>query len=485
MDRLSGEARIAANERHRALATSSAATDGGVDMTRLDGARDPLLARRQRAGALAALAMLGAIAAGCGSTSSGDNAATSTTGAGRPADSSIRRFVQCMRSHGVPNFPAAEADGRLQLRPDSGIDPNSPEFRRAESACQSLAPNVPGREPIPTGPAGWPALAASLKREAAARTFSGAVLVAKDGRPVLKQADGFADLGRRERNTVATKFNVASVGKTFTAVAIARLVEQRKLAFDDAIAKYLPGFAAATSQRMTIAQLLTHTSGLGDIFAHWQPVKSPLDVSRAMTRIRNEPVQFAPGSQFAYSNSGYVVLGAIIEAVTGASYYDYVRQHVFKPANMTNTGWYNQGQTAGLAHAYLPVGRSGSVSLRDIGSSGPPGNPSGGAYSTVGDLTRFAQALLGHRLVSAAMTETILSGKVTPDGPADGSKYGYGFEVDELNGVRTVGHSGGAPGIDTQLRINPTSGYTVVILANLDRAAMRVYDQVAAILANR
>lgn len=440
-------------------------------------ASGPSLPRGRRVVALAALAIVGVIAAGCGAASSGSKAAPGTAGAGRPADRATR-YVQCMRSHGVANFPAA-VDGRVQLRPDSAVDPNSPQFRGAQSACRSLDPN-------PARARGWPALAASLKLDAAAQRFSGAVLVAKDGRPVVKQAAGFADLDQREPNTVATRFNVASVGKTFTAVAIALLVEQHKLAFDDPVAKYVPGFGPAISEKVTIAQLLTHTSGLGDVFTGSDPTaKAPLDVSQAMTRILKEPLQSAPGSQFAYSNSGYVVLGAIIEAVTGASYYDYVRQHVFKPADMTHTGWYNQGQTKGLAHAYLPDRRSGPVSLRDIGSTGPPGNPSGGAYSTVGDLTRFARALLRHRLVSAAMTETILSAKVKTRSPDGSPEWGYGFEVDQRNGVRTVGHSGGAPGIETQFWIYPRSGYTVVILSNLDRAATPVYMRVAAMLANR
>jgi CubicO group peptidase (beta-lactamase class C family) len=159
--------------------------------------------------------------------------------------------------------------------------------------------------------ANWRGFAAWLAKRAAAGKFSGAVLIARDGKRVVKQANGFADRQRKRPNTVDTKFK--------------------------------------------------------------------------------EPLQFQPGSRFGYSNSGYVALGAIIEAVTGQNYYDYVREHVFKPAGMKQTGWYSPGQVPNMAHGYTQVDTSGTWVA---------GNPSGGVYSTVGDLLRFAQALIKRRLLS-------------------------------------------------------------------------------------
>lgn len=328
----------------------------------------------------------------------------------------------------------------------------------------------------------WAALSTWLAGQAVAREFSGAVLVDRHGSPIVRQAAGFADIERHSVNRLDTKFNIGSVGKVFTAVAIAQLAEQGKVSFDEPVSTYLTGFSAGTGSQITVSQLLTHTSGLGDVFARWHPTgPHPLPVPHIMTRITSEPAQFPPGSRFSYSNSGYVVLGAIIEAVTGHSYYDYLREHILIPAGMTHTDWYAPGQVANMARGHMPVRQPGNPpSLRDAGGAGPPGNPSGGAYSTVDDLARFAQALLRHKLLSAAMTGTLLTGRVDTQRPGAPqiSQYGYGFEDEVLNGVPIVGHGGGAPGIEAQLRIYPTLGYIVVILANQDRAATPVYDRV-------
>jgi CubicO group peptidase (beta-lactamase class C family) len=240
--------------------------------------------------------------------------------------------------------------------------------------------------------ANWRGFAAWLAKRAAAGKFSGAVLIARDGKRVVKQANGFADRQRKRPNTVDTKFNIGSVGKSFTGLAIAQLVAAGKLSFDDPIGKYISGFPPEVASGVTIGQLLTHTSGLGDVFMRWHPTApARLDIAEILASIVKEALQFQPGSRFGYSNSGYVALGAIIEAVTGQNYYDYVREHVFKPAGMKQTGWYSPGQVPNMAHGYTQVDTSGTWVA---------GNPSGGVYSTVGDLLRFAQALIKRRLLS-------------------------------------------------------------------------------------
>jgi CubicO group peptidase (beta-lactamase class C family) len=353
-------------------------------------------------------------------------------------------------------------NGRLELARGAGP---------GRSAASGLAPGPDGvgsMQPSQTRPMSprrqdWRAFAGWLRQRAKAGAFSGAVLVARDDKPVVKQASGLADRQRRRPNTVDTRFNIGSVGKTFTAVAIAQLVEAGKLSFDDPIGRYLPGFPREVANRVTVGQLLTHTSGLGDVFMRWHPnAPAQLDVSDLLTRIVREPLQFEPGSRFGYSNSGYVVLGAIIESVTGESYYDYVRRHVFVPAGMTRTGWYSPDQVPNMAHGYARVDTSGTWVA---------GNPSGGAYSTVGDLLKFARALLKGRLLSPKTTKTVLAGKVnTPKpGPAK-ARYGYGFEEEFRNGVRIVGNGGGQPGVEAQLRIFPRLGYTVIVLTNKEGA---------------
>jgi CubicO group peptidase (beta-lactamase class C family) len=316
----------------------------------------------------------------------------------------------------------------------------------------------------------WRGFARWLAKRAAAGTFSGAVLIAKDGKPVVKQANGFANRERRLPNAVGTRFNIGSLGKSLTAVATAQLVQQARLSFDDPIGKYLSGFPPEIADRVTIGQLLTNTSGLGDVFMRWHPTApAQLDLADLLARIVKEPLQFDPGSRFGYSNSGYVVLGAIVEAVSGQNYYDYVRERVFKPAGMTHTGWYARDRVPNMAHGYTQVDTSGTWIA---------GNPSGGAYSTVGDLLRFAQALLEHKLLSPQMTKIVLTGKVdTPrPGPAP-TKYGYGFEEQFRNGVRIVGNGGGEPGVEAELRIFPRLGDTVIALTNQEGANRPVLER--------
>ena len=298
--------------------------------------------------------------------------------------------------------------------------------------------------------------------------FSGTVLVAKDGRSLLEQGYGAADRSRGIPNTSRTRFCIASLGKMFTAVAIAQLVQQGTLSFTDPIGKYLRGFPADVADKVTIAELLTHTSGLGDV-ALGTP-QPPRTLAGMMSRIVNEPLQFEPGSRFSYSNDGFIVLGAITERVTGIPYADYVRRHIFKPAGMTDTDIrvYKPAEVPRMAHGY---GSGDDGQLHDNAEMLQIGNPSGGAYSTVRDLLSFAQALTRHQLLSPALTNTILTGKVDvhrPGGPPTDT-YGYGFADQTINGVRIVGHNGGTPGYEGQLDIYIDTNYVVAILANQDR----------------
>jgi CubicO group peptidase (beta-lactamase class C family) len=313
-------------------------------------------------------------------------------------------------------------------------------------------------------PQPWRDLDAYLKQSG----FSGTALVAKDGRSLLAQGYGTADRSRGVPNTPATRFCIASLGKMFTAVAIAQLVQQDMLSFADPIGKYLHGFPAEVADKVTIAELLTHTSGLGDVaLGTSQP---PRTLAGMMARIVREPLQFEPGSRFSYSNDGYIVLGAIIEQVTGLAYADYIRRHIFKPAGMTDSDVrvYRPAEVPRMAHGYV-VGDDGQ--MHDNAEMLQIGNPSGGAYSTVRDLLSFAKALIRYQLLSAELTLTILAGKVDvhrPGGPPV-DMYAYGFADQTINGVRIVGHNGGSPGYEGQLDIYLGKGYVVAILANHDQ----------------
>jgi CubicO group peptidase (beta-lactamase class C family) len=313
------------------------------------------------------------------------------------------------------------------------------------------------------------ALSAYLKQRADAGQFSGTVVVAEDGRPVLTVAHGMADRPRQVANTAATRYDIASMGKMFTSVAIAQLVEQGKLSFTDTIGRYVSGFRPEIADTVTIHQLLTHTSGMGDEALARRPDRPtpPSTLAGQLAAIVKAPLRFQPGSQHSYSNDGFIVLGAIIERVTGQSYADYVSEHVFKPAGMTDTvvALYKPTDVPNMAHPSAPA--SG---LRDDGDAERVGNPSGGGYSTAADMIAFATALTGNKLLSPALTETVMTGKVATN-RRPGDKYAYGFADFTVNGVRIVGHNGGAPGYEGQLDIYPTKGYAVIILTNQDEVA--------------
>ena len=316
-------------------------------------------------------------------------------------------------------------------------------------------------------------LEAFLEETAARDAFSGAVLVAKNGKPIFTKAYGLANKNSNTPNRIDTKFDLGSMNKMFTAVAVAQLVERGKLSFSDTVGKVLPDYPnKEVAEKVTIHHLLTHTSGMGNYFNEkfQANLKSLKTVNDYLPLFAGDPLAFAPGSKWQYSNSGFTVLGLIIEKVSGQSYYDYVKQHIFKPAGMTNTDSYERDNTVpGLAIGYMRMNDQGrpdpSVPLRENTAIRPAkGSPAGGGYSTVEDMLRFSLALYGHKLLSPKYTEIVTSGKVEAGGSA--RKYAYGFGDNLVDGVRIVGHNGGGPGIGANFDIFPETGYTTVILSN-------------------
>jgi CubicO group peptidase (beta-lactamase class C family) len=327
----------------------------------------------------------------------------------------------------------------------------------------------------------WRAFHEYLKKSAADGKYSGAVLIAKNGRPILRNAYGMADMRRSEPNTPRTRFCIGSMGKMITSVAIAQLVQKGKLSFHDVIGKYIKGFPTEIAGSVTVHHLLTHTSGLGEIPNDND--HSQVDVTTLMKQIVKQPLKFEPGAKMEYSNAGYIVLGAIIEHVSTQRYAGYVRRRILAPARMHDTflGPWTPAKVPRMAHPYALFDGSGQWigmprmdgtvpegELRDLGDQPDGGSPAGGAISTVDDMFRFAQALRTHRLLNATLTQTVMEGKV--QALNKDSKYGYGFSDEMRNGVRVVGHNGGIPGYWSQLDMYPSRGYTVVMLTNQDLA---------------
>ena len=317
------------------------------------------------------------------------------------------------------------------------------------------------------------ALHAKLDQESKADQFSGTVLIAKNGAPVFTAVYGLADRDKKIPTKLGTQFRIGSMNKMFTATAILQLVQAGKIQLTDPLGKYLndyPNKDVAT--KVTIHHLLTHTGGTGDFFG------PQFDAHRLELRKLEDYVKlygtrglaFEPGSKWEYSNYGFLLLGLVVQKVSGQDYYEYVRDHIFTPAGMRSSDSLPESE-------HVP-GRSVGYTKEDSESWQPNtntlpwrGTSAGGGYSTVEDLLRFATAITSHKLLDEHYTELLTTGKVD----ARGSKYAYGFSDNTTGGIRWFGHGGGAPGMNGDLRIFPQSGYVIAVLANLDPpAASRV-----------
>ena len=317
-------------------------------------------------------------------------------------------------------------------------------------------------------------VASYLDSLAAENKFSGAVLIAKDGQPILSKAYGLANRETREPNRVDTKFNLASMNKMFTGIAMVQLAEKGKLKFTDTLAQLLPDYPnPEAAGKITVHQLLTHTAGLGDMFGDKDeaPEVAPKSLRDFLPLFASVPLQFEPGSRWSYSNAGYIVLGLIIEKLSGQTYYDYINDHILVPAGMNDTGCYPKSQSvSNRAVGYTRLGVSGPLpdgKLQPNYDMIPwRGTSAGGCYSTTPDLLKFAGALRSHQLLSAQSMETLWTGKVKTGRPDD--KYAYGFSDQQFDGQHVVGHNGGADGMSARMDMYLGSGYTVIVLVNLD-----------------
>lgn len=320
-----------------------------------------------------------------------------------------------------------------------------------------------------------------LARLAGEDRFSGVVLMARNGAPFFEKAIGYADREQKTPIGMDTMFNIASMNKMFTSVAIARLVQQGKLAYSDTVAVLLPDYPdKQIAAKITVHHLLTHTSGLGDFFGpELDSNEEPLrELRQYLPFFAGKPLRFEPGAGWSYSNAGMLVAGLIVERRSGRSYFDYVRRHVYRPARMTRSDHHDRLQPdqavgytrrGGLWVRQQPRPRPGRTIDR--------GTSAGGGQSTARDLLAFDRALRTHKLVNPALTAEITTGKVATT--RGDSKYAYGFAESLVDGKRVIGHTGGYPGTNVALDMYWDSGYTVIVLANLDPPiANRIRDYI-------
>ncbi len=399
--------------------------------------------------------------------------------------SSVHDFTRGVEFHSLQDAKPNEATLLLKARLTGEwvalivrVEPESPH----RIAGIGLRPPKPPASAQPSKKLSNEQIAQELKafvnKLADADVFSGTVLLAKDGVPIFKGAYGIANKDFNAPNRIDTKFNLGSMNKMFTSVAIAQLVERGKLSFDDPLSKFVPDFPdKASAEKIKIKHLLTHTAGLGGYFSRaWNESSRAMyhTVDDMMKRAAaDEKLLFEPGTRWQYSNTGMLVLGKVVEKASGQSYYDYVRENISKPAGMINTDCYELDKVnPNLAVGYDKQITDNGVSFtNNIFAHVMRGGPQGGGYSTVEDLLRFDIALRSNKLVGAEYVKMLLSAKPELNSPG----YGYGFQVETESQI--AGHGGGFLGISSNLDMFLGTGWTAIVMSNYGRGAQPVQQK--------
>lgn len=289
--------------------------------------------------------------------------------------------------------------------------------------------------------------------------FNGAVSVSKNGELVLSQGYGLANFEHDVAVSPHTKFRIGSITKQFTAMAIMILQEQGKLKVEDPISQHLEDAPEAWND-VTIHHLLTHTSGIPSYTGMADYVRDmmlPQSLDQMVARFRDKPLEFKPGDEFRYSNSGYFLLGAIIEQASGMSYEDFLEKEICQPLGLKDTG-YDRYRSV-LPHRASGYNRDndGLVNADYLDMSQP--YAAGSMYSTVEDLSRWDEALRNHKLISEESYQQMY----TPEK----NGYAYGWSVNDDAGRQSIGHGGGINGFVTHIRRYPSEKLCVVVLSNV------------------
>ncbi|MEZ5428131.1 MAG: serine hydrolase domain-containing protein [Pyrinomonadaceae bacterium] len=284
--------------------------------------------------------------------------------------------------------------------------------------------------------------------------FSGSVLIASGGKPIFSEAYGLADRDRGIVNKTDTKFNLGSINKLFTILAVGILADEGKLSFADRLGKHLPDYPNKEArEKVTIEHLLTMQSGIGDIFGpkyETTPKSKLRSIKDYLPLFENEPLAFEPGTDRQYSNGGFLVLGAIIEKISGKTYYDFVRQRIFKPIGMSDTESFESGErVANMAEGYMFSEESKKL-INNVATRPARGSSAGGGYSTAPDLLKFANALESGTFPTPKSLNSV----------RDPMLNGLGQGI--------LRFAGGAPGINATISNKIKGKYTLIVLSNLD-----------------
>jgi CubicO group peptidase (beta-lactamase class C family) len=330
-------------------------------------------------------------------------------------------------------------------------------------------------------------LDASIKEHA----FSGVISIRRQGTVLYQRAAGYADRSNKIANTLATRFGIASGTKFFTALAIGKLIEAQKLSFDtklkDCVALSFPPYAP----EITIRHLLTHTSGIPDYYDEekiddfdtfsvgipWYALKGPRDY---LALLADEPMKFAPGESFSYSNSGYILLGVVIEELTGQRYQDFVEQAIFKPIGMEQSGYFALNKLPeNTALGYIEEAEGWHTNVYNLPIIGAS---DGGAFTTVQDIETLWQAFWGFKILPRALVEIYTQPFVKYETERAHTYYGHGIWMrEDTSGNREEYITGCDAGVSFKSIVNRVSGLEISVLSNTTDGAWPILQDIDAV----
>jgi len=337
--------------------------------------------------------------------------------------------------------------------------------------CQCLATLPVAAQTIPAK------LDSLLDAYAKVWDYTGSVLVSTKGAVLFEKGYGYKNKETRSLNDSNTIFQIGSITKQFTSAIILQLEEQKKLSLQDSLAKYIPDYP--NGNKITIEQLLTHTAGVynytNDAVFMKNESMHPISRDSLIARFKYKPLDFTPGEKFNYSNSGYELLGYIIEKVTGESYFQAVRQRIFQPLHMDHSGFdFTDLHSPDKALGYAP---QSTTPLPIVDSS--VSFAAGAIYTTVGDLYKWDRALLSGKILSQASQQKAYTPHL--------NGYGYGWMLHIVDGKKVVEHGGGITGFVSYIKRIPEDETCIIILDNQPNSAntIKMAQDIADILSGK
>lgn len=306
--------------------------------------------------------------------------------------------------------------------------------------------------------------------------FSGTILLAKGNKVLFTAAHGLASRRYDVKNNLNTMFQIGSMNKMFTSVAILQLIETGKISLDDSLTKFIDRnlLGKGDFNKIRISHLLSHTSGIGNMDGFNEVQNKVRSLKDIRHLYRSIETTFEPGSQWRYSNTGMILLGQIIEEVTGNSYFDHINEHVYQKANMQNSGSFDLDvPVKNTARNYWYSVETGKIT-ENLMYQSVKGGPAGGGYSTVGDLHKFALAMQTGKLLNTQLSNEALTAKPELNAP----NWGYGFSVRGSKGNQVVGHNGAHLGMTARLNMYQDKGYILVVLGNYQSSSWPIVAKV-------